>query len=330
MFQPAGVVVVFQHLHLVGEAESRAHLHPVVRLILPVPAGGSGLAVTGGSDVVQTHRLVHIVLNALFVAEFGGLLFRSGLIHEDQVKTRVDHRLPLHGIGEIFGGHVYIGEHLSVRLPADDTAGTAALKGLLNHLAGGFTLLEIQMIVEAVPVNIGGHPFAGILGGTQAQAVQTQRILVVILTGGVFAAGIHLAEHQLPVIALLLGVIVHRDTPAKVLHLNASVRKAGEQDLFAVAFAGLVDGVGKDLEDGMGTALHAVRAKDNGRAFAHPVRALQAGNTVVAIFLFFGQPVLPPVGFGGAWPPYSPSVCAGGRPSRTGDFLTFLIAYHII
>ncbi len=36
VLQPGGVVVVFQHLHLIGEAECRAHLHLIIRLVLTV------------------------------------------------------------------------------------------------------------------------------------------------------------------------------------------------------------------------------------------------------------------------------------------------------
>ena len=38
--------------------------------------------------------------------------------------------------------------------------------------------------------------------------------------------------------------------------------------------AGLVDGVGDDLKNGVGAALHTVGAKNNGRALAHTVGTL--------------------------------------------------------
>ena len=135
--------------------------------------------------------------------------------------------------------------------------------------------------MEAVPPDVGGHPLAGVLGGAKTQAVQAQGVFIVILARGVFAAGVHLAEDQLPVVAVLLGVIVHRNAAAAVLHLDAAILEAGEGDAGTVALPGLVDGVGEDLEDGVGAALHPVGAEDDCRAFAHPVGALEADDALV-------------------------------------------------
>ena len=125
----------------------------------------------------------------------------------------------------------------------------------------------------AVAVDVSGHPLAGVLGGAQAQAVQAQAEIVGAAALGVLAAGVQLAEHQVPVPPLLGLVVVHRDAAAKVLDLHRVVGEQRDVDLVAVAVAGLVDGVGNDLEDRVGAALHAVRAKNNRRALAHPVGA---------------------------------------------------------
>ena len=57
--------------------------------------------------------------------------------------------------------------------------------------------------MKAVAVDIGGHPGRGVLGGAQAQAIQAQAELVVVLALTVFAARVHLTEQQLPVVAAL-------------------------------------------------------------------------------------------------------------------------------
>ena len=74
--------------------------------------------------------------------------------------------------------------------------------------------------METVAVDIGSHPLAGVLGGTQAQAVQTQAEIIVAAALGVFAAGVQLTENEVPVPAFLGLVVVHRDAAAEVLDLE--------------------------------------------------------------------------------------------------------------
>ena len=156
----------------------------------------------------------------------------------------------------------------------DDAAGTAALVGFLLQAAYVLALLEVEVVVEAVAVDVGGHPCGRVLGGTQAQTVQAKAELVVVLALAVFAARVHFTEQQLPVVASLAVVPVHGHTAAKVLHDDAAILAAGDVDGVAVAVAGLVDGVGDDLKNRMGAALHTVRPEDDGRAFADAVRTL--------------------------------------------------------
>ena len=106
----------------------------------------------------------------------------------------------------------------------------------------------------SVTVDIGGHPCRSILGSAQAQTVEAQAELVVILTLAILAACIHLAEQQLPIVASLAIVPVHGHTAAKVLNDDAAILTAGHVDGIAVAVAGFVDGVGDDLKDGVGAA----------------------------------------------------------------------------
>ena len=156
----------------------------------------------------------------------------------------------------------------------DDTAGAASLVGLLLQAAYVLALFKVQMVVVTVAVDVGGHPRRRVLGGAQTQTVQAKAELVVILTLAVLAARVHLAEQQLPVEATFAVVPVHGHTTAKVLHDDAAVLAAGHVDGIAVAIAGFINGVGHDLKDRVGTALHAVRAKDDRRALAHTVGTL--------------------------------------------------------
>ena len=57
-------------------------------------------------------------------------------------------------------------------------------------------------------------------------------------------------------------------------------------DAVAVAVAGLIDGVGNDLKNRVGAALHAIGAKNDGRALADTVGALQAFDAFVSVFFF--------------------------------------------
>ena len=297
VLQPGGVVIKLQQLHLVGKTEGGAHPHLIVGLVLPVAAGGLRLAGEHRGQRVGPGGLPDIVGDAVFVAVAllpglagGGVgLFFVG---KGQSQPCVDHRLAAQHIFIIAGRHVDVGEHLVVRLPVDDAAGAAALVGLLFQAAHVLAPGKVQVIVEAVPVDVGGHPGRRILGGAQAQTIQAQAELIVVLALAVLAAGVHLAEQQLPVVAALAAVPVHRHSAAKVLHPDAAVLAAGHVDDLAVAVPGLVDGVGDDLKDGVGAAVHAVRAEDDCRALADPVGPLQRSNALVAVFLFFCHVVL--------------------------------------
>ena len=279
VLQPRGVVVVFQQLYLIREAKSRTHAHLVVRLILAVAAHGLALAAEHRGQGVLTGHFCHIVRNAVLVAPAlvpwlagGGVFFL--FIGKVEGKPGVDHSLTAQHILIVAAGHIDIGKYLIVRLPVDDTAGAASLVRLLLQAAYVLALFKVQMVVVTVAVDVGGHPRRCILGSAQTQTVQAKAELVVILTLAVLAARVHLAEQQLPVEATFAVVPIHGHTTAKVLHDDAAVLAAGHVDGIAVAIAGFINGVGHDLKDRVGTALHAVRAKDDRRALAHTVGTL--------------------------------------------------------
>ena len=263
VLQPGGVVIVFQQLHLIGEAEGSAHPHLIIRLILTVTAGGLAFAAEHRGQGILSCHLLHIVGDTVLVAPAllpglagGGVLLL--FVRKVQGQARVDHGLTAQHILIVAAGHIDIGKHLIVRLPVDNTAGAAALVGLLLQAAHVLALFKVQMVVIAVTVDISGHPCRGVLGGAQTQTVQAKAELVVILAFAVLAARVHLAEQQLPVEAPLAVVPVHGHTAAKVLHNDAAVLAAGHVDGIAVAVAGFIDRVGHDLKDRVGTALHTV------------------------------------------------------------------------
>ena len=105
----------------------------------------------------------------------------------------------------------------------------------------------------------------------------------------VFAAGVHFAEHELPVVAALLVVKIHRAAAAVVLNLDGAVAVACDRDLLAVALARLVDGVREDLENRVLAPLDAVGAEDDGRAQAHTVRAFEHRDALVIIRILLRQ-----------------------------------------
>ena len=143
----------------------------------------------------------------------------------------------------------------------------------------------MQIVTEAVTAH--GHikELGGVLCGTGAQTVEAQRILIVLTVLAILAAGVKLAEHQLPVVTLLLLVVIHRAAAAKVLHLDGKILVTGDDDGVTVTLTGFVDGVGEDLKHSVLTALQVIRAENNSGAFSDPLFVLQHGNGLVAIFL---------------------------------------------
>ena len=145
VLQPAGVVVVFQRLHRVGEAEGHVHADLVLRLVGAVAAGGLPLAEVHRGQGVVPRQLGDVIGDAVFVIIFALFAFAGGAVVKGQRDAGVDHRLPLEHIPEGLGRHGDVGEHVGVRLPADDRTGAPAGIGLLFQAAHIFALFEIQV-----------------------------------------------------------------------------------------------------------------------------------------------------------------------------------------
>ena len=121
MLQPGRVVVVFQQLHLVGEAERRAHLYLIVRLVFAVTASSFALAAEHRGQAVLARRLSHIVGDAVLIAPAllprlaGGGVFLL-FVGEVEGQARVDDSLTAEDIFIVAAGDVDVGKDLIVRL----------------------------------------------------------------------------------------------------------------------------------------------------------------------------------------------------------------------
>ncbi len=211
------------------------------------------------------------------------------LAAEAEGDARVHHRLTLHHVGEILRRDGGVREHVQIRKPPDGGAGLfTPVGGLVVESANVFALFKVERVLLPIPADGHVHVLGGVLGCAGTQAVQTQGVFVVIAAVVVvFAAGVQLAEYQLPVPAPLLFVPVQRTAPAQILHLNGAVQVPGNGDEGAVALPGLVNGVGENLKHRVLAALQPIGTENNAGPLPHPVRAFQRGNALVAIVLFW-------------------------------------------
>ena len=95
-----------------------------------------------------------------------------------------------------------------------------------------------------VALDIGVHVLGRELGGAQSQAVETEgKLVIAAVVIVIFTARIERAEQQLPVVFLFVLVVFDGDAASVVFDLDRAVVVGGEDDLFAVALARLIDGV---------------------------------------------------------------------------------------
>ena len=282
-------MVILLHHEGAREAHARGDLYVVVGQVLAVATAAVGLDKEGLGKVVGTDLLEHVVLDALGVAEvlFGKLAIVA-LNAQAEGHVGVDHGLTAHGLAIPVVRDANRGKDLKVGAPLDGGAGAVLVAGLnlecLLFGADDFTLLKVQGVLVAVAPNRDVHVLGCVLGRARAQAVGAEReVVVAALVVVVLAAGVELAEDELPVKALLGRVPVERAATAVVLYLNGAIAKGGKGDELAVALARLVNGVGQDLEGGMRAAVEPVRAKDDGGAQAYALLVLELTNTVVTI-----------------------------------------------
>ena len=289
VLQKAGVVVVLHHGHPVGKAQRHAELDLVLRLVGTVPAPALRLPAHRLGEGVIPRQLGDIVPDATGIQKLLGVEFAlRRLVQQPERDTGIDHRLTLHGVPVVVKRHGDIGEHVQIRQPVDTGAGLFLVGGQLLYLQAADVLALFKMKAVLLAAAPDGHVHipGGVLGGAGAKAVEAQGELIVLAVFVVvLAAGVQLAEHQLPVVAPLLLVPVHRAAAAHVLHLHRLVQKTGDGDETAVALPGLVDGVGEDLKHGVLAALQPIGAENDAGPLADTVRALETGDAVVVVYV---------------------------------------------
>ena len=210
VLEVAGVVVVLEKVHVVVEAERELHLELVLRSVRAVAAFGLGCVLHDWRERRIARNLAHIIRDTVLVVEL--VLLAGFLVEEPERDARVDDRLLFENRQEEFERDVDVGEHLEVRAPVLVGAGLLVIERLLFEAADVFALLEVEVVLEAVLVDRDVHELGGILGGAAAEAVQAEAELIVLAYGVVlvFAARVKLAVYELPVVAALFFVPVHR------------------------------------------------------------------------------------------------------------------------
>ncbi len=149
----------------------------------------------------------------------------------------------------------------------------------------------MQLVLVTITPDRNIHILRGILRGARAEAIGTQRkVIVAALVVVVLATCVELAKNKLPVKALLFGIPVERAATTMVLYLKRAISKNGKGNKIAKALARLVNCIRENLKGGMSTAIQAVRAKDNCRTEAYALLVFKLSNTVVSIG---GHSVLP-------------------------------------
>ncbi len=187
--------------------------------------------------------LLHVVEYAVLVVEL--LLFKLALcdlVAQPEGYARVHDGLTAQRVLIVLERDVYVCEDLEVGPPAYVRAGLFAVGGLDLHLADDAALLKAERVLLPVAADYDVHVLARVLRGAAAQAVEAERILVVAaVVVLVLAAGVELAEDELPVPALLDAVPVHGAAAPEVLALYALVEIARQCYNVAVSGPGLVD-----------------------------------------------------------------------------------------
>ena len=246
VFQPGGIVVILDAIDLVGEADRRRDLHLVLGLILAVAALALCLPILRHGERLLLRQLPDIVKNALLIAvvrrlEFSGRSF----IAEAEGHARVHDGLPLERVLKVRPRHLNVGENIQIGQPVEHGACLFPVGRLLLHLPHKLAALKMERIFEAVAAD--GHVkiARGVLRGAGAKAVEAQRkFIVAACIVVIFAARVQLAENQLPIVAALLLVPIHRAAASEVLDLDRAVGVARHDHQIAVALARFVDGVG--------------------------------------------------------------------------------------
>ena len=292
VLQPGGVVIVFRHIDLIGETECGGDLHLIVITVLTVAAFPLALDESGSGERLLPRDLLDVIQDPFLIEEILGLKLPVDLVAETERHSLVDHRLTAHDIFKILGRNIDIRKYIQIRSPADGRAGLFAIgrfhRQFLAFFSADLSLLEVQFILVPVTPNRNVHILRSVLRGTGTEAVESERILVVLsLIVTVFASGIQFTEHQFPVEPFLILVPVHGTSASEVFTFDGKILIACQRDQIAVTLPRLINGVGEDLEHGMLTSVQSVRTENDARSLSNAICAFQLGNAVIIIFRRF-------------------------------------------
>ena len=159
MFQPAGIVVVFQQIGPVGATEGNVEFHLVFRLVLTVASPALRRPHLDIRQRIIADGFLHIVRNSVLVNKFLGFISAAVLGTQYKQQVRVDNRLPAHGIPKVFQRNADIGEHLQVGFPTNDGARVFLVIRLFFQAADVFPVFEMKRIAEAVAPDLHIHIF---------------------------------------------------------------------------------------------------------------------------------------------------------------------------
>ena len=148
-------MVVLQGVDPVGEAEGAGDLHPVLVLVLAVPAAPLRLDKVRQCERILPGQLRHVVHDAVGVEEVLRLKAALGLLQtEAEGDPGVGNRLALQHVVEVLPRDIDIREDIQVRQPAGHGTGLfpvrLGLAQLLPRLAHDTSALKAKVVAETV------------------------------------------------------------------------------------------------------------------------------------------------------------------------------------
>ncbi len=288
IFQPARVMVILDQVDLIIEAQSHSSLDLVFRLVGAIAALAAAFKKKRARDALLLVQLADKAQDAFWIVEFlGGA---GWLVKQAEGHSGIDDGLAFQSLLEIVQRDHDVSENVPVCLPFLDRAGLLLPDRGLGQATDIIAFFEVQIIAEAIAHHRYVEVFGSILGGTGAQAIETEAELIMVPADiVVFAASIQFAVDQLPIVAVFLLIEIERNAATLVFDLERSVAVALDLDQVAMSFPGLVDGIRQDLEKGMLAALQVVGTKNNTWPEADPVSPLQGGYAGIVVGFAFGH-----------------------------------------
>ena len=175
VFQPAGIVIVFQTLYLVGKCQCHAQLYFISRLIFTVTALSLAAPVLNGSQRIFPGDFLYIVSNAVFIEV---LLFCKGAVlfflSVEKQQIRVYNCLSAERVAKIVIGNLDLCKYVQVGQPVCPCSGLFFLCRFFLQTAYIDAFFKVQIILITVTKNFYVHIGRRKLCCTQSQTVQAQ------------------------------------------------------------------------------------------------------------------------------------------------------------